>query len=52
MKSLEKRIAAARERMRTRHSDKDKAEVKSMLGSFSGLTPEQIRKNFEAQRQS
>ncbi|EGQ7798585.1 TPA: hypothetical protein N2930_001479 [Vibrio parahaemolyticus] len=46
MRDLEKRIQAAKERMRTRHDDKDKSEVKSILGSFNGLSPEQIRKNF------
>lgn len=47
MNDFKKRIAAAKDRMRNRHKDKDKAEVSMMVSSFQGLSPEQIRANFD-----
>ena len=47
MVDIKKRIAAAKARMVSRHKDKDKEEVSMMVSSFKGLSPEEIRKNFE-----
>ncbi|CDT61089.1 hypothetical protein VCR26J2_270053 [Vibrio coralliirubri] len=47
MVDIKKRIAAAKARMKSRHKDKDKEEVTMMVSSFKGLSPEEIRKNFE-----
>ncbi|EPT8452276.1 hypothetical protein ACVS4I_003106 [Vibrio fluvialis] len=47
MNDFKKRIAAAKERMRNRHKDKDQAEISMMVSSFQGLSPEQIKENFD-----